>query len=89
VSKDSVTTNYTSTTSRIHYTAHGAIDSIQLGNGLGESTSYNGRLQPTQILVPGLLTLGYDFGSSQNNGNVQRQTIARGSTSWSMTASTG
>ncbi len=80
--KDSLTTDYTSLTPWIHYAAQGTIDSIQLGNGLTESTTYNPRLQPTQIQVPGLLTLGYDFGSTQNNGNVLSQTIIRGSQTW-------
>jgi hypothetical protein len=33
----------------LSYTAAGAVTSLQLGNGHGESTTFNARLQPTQI----------------------------------------
>jgi RHS repeat-associated protein len=54
---------------------------MQLGNGLWEKTAFNSRLQPTQIGLgatsgtTGLLKLDYSYGSTQNNGNVQSQTI--------------
>jgi YD repeat-containing protein len=77
------------------YTPSGGILSMGLGNGLTETTAYNSRLQPTQVQAGSLLTIGYDYTSPQavcasqpnapaypNNGNVRRQTIARGASSW-------
>ncbi len=64
-----------------NYTAAGAVSSMRLGNGLWENTSFNSRLQPTQIGLgsgatsQNLLKLNYDYGSTSNNGNVQSQTI--------------
>ncbi len=49
--------------------------SLALGNLLTESTAYNNRLQPTSITVGPLVSLGYAYGTSNNNGNVQSQTI--------------
>ncbi len=63
------------------YTAHGAVESMRLGNGKFESTQFNTRLQPTQIALgtsannTSLLKLNYDYGQSDNNGNVKSQTI--------------
>jgi RHS repeat-associated protein len=63
------------------YNATGAVTSMQLGNGLWEKTVFNSRLQPTQIGLgtttgtTGLLQLDYSYGTTQNNGNVQSQTI--------------
>jgi RHS repeat-associated protein len=63
------------------YSAAGAVTSMQLGNGLWEKTVFNSRLQPTQIGLgtttgtTGLLRLDYSYGTTQNNGNVQTQTI--------------
>ena len=37
--------------SGIQYAAHGAISQVTLGNTLTETTSYNNRLQPTQMQV--------------------------------------
>ncbi len=64
---------------------------MQLGNGRWESTTFNSRLQPTQITLgatPGtthLLDLDYEYGvlntgtgqtdTTRNNGNVSKQTI--------------
>ena len=55
---------------------------MQLGNGKWESTQFNSRLQATQIALGTVqngadkLTLGYSYGRTTNNGNVQSQTIA-------------
>jgi RHS repeat-associated protein len=55
---------------------------LQLGNERWENTSFNNRLQPTQIGLgtsatnQGLLKLNYDYGSTDNNGNIKSQTIA-------------
>jgi uncharacterized protein RhaS with RHS repeats len=73
------TTNYTSAATAIGYAPHGAIESLLLGNGLTESTSFNSRLQPTQIQAQvqgsASLTLQYGYGTSNNNGNLLSQTI--------------
>lgn len=62
----------------------GAVTSLQLGNGHWESTTFNSRLQPTQIalgttgtstLAYDLLKLNYTYGTTANNGNVLTQTI--------------
>jgi RHS repeat-associated protein len=63
------------------YTAAGAVSAMRLGNGKWESTQFNSRLQPTQIGLgasatsQNLLTLNYDYGTNDNNGNVKSQTI--------------
>jgi hypothetical protein len=63
------------------YNAAGAVTSMQLGNGRWESTTFNTRLQPTQIALGvtqgsrDLLDLDYIYGTTQNNGNVLSQTI--------------
>ena len=55
---------------------------MTLGNSLVETASYNHRLQPTQIQAGSLLTLGYGYSGSQNNGNLLSQTITRGAQTW-------
>jgi RHS repeat-associated protein len=72
-------TNYASA---ISYTPHGGITSITLGNGLAETRSYNARLQPGQIQLGSLLTIGFGYSATQNNGNLASQTITRGAQSW-------
>ncbi|MFN6963476.1 MAG: RHS repeat domain-containing protein [Pyrinomonadaceae bacterium] len=65
------------------YNAAGAVTSMQLGNGLWESTVFNTRLQPTRIalgttqVATNLLKLDYEYGAvaAVNNGNVTKQTI--------------
>lgn len=63
------------------YTSHGAIERLRLGNGRWEHTSFNSRLQPTEIGLgasgadSSLLKLGYAYGTTQNNGNVLSQII--------------
>lgn len=79
----------------IQYASHGAMKSLTLGNGLVETWTYNSRLQPTKIEAGGLLTIvncyqsGDDTqkcaglsGSSTNNGNLLRQSISRGTNTW-------
>lgn len=69
------------------YNPAGGVSSIQLGNGHWESTTFNSRLQPTQIalgITPGavnLLKLDYGYGTTQNNGNIQSHTITVNGTS--------
>ena len=54
---------------------------MQLGNGKWESTTFNNRLQPTQIALgttqggTDKLNLVFTYGVATNNGNVQTQTI--------------
>jgi RHS repeat-associated protein len=63
------------------YNAAGAATSLQLGNNRWESTQFNSRLQPTQIALGTVqngtdkLKLDYSYGTTQNSGNVQSQTI--------------
>lgn len=81
-------------TNRIQYTAHGAISAMKLGSGRWEHTSFNPRLQPTQIGLgtssadSSVLKLDYTFntpGQSNNNGNVLTQVITIGSTAMTQT----
>ncbi len=63
------------------FTAAGAVSSMQLGNGKWESTQFNSRLQPTQIALGTVqngtdqLKFNYDYGTTNNNGNVLSQQI--------------
>lgn len=63
------------------YNAAGAVSSLKLGNGRFESTTFNSRLQPTQIglgtseTTQNILKLEYGYGTTANNGNVLSQTI--------------
>jgi RHS repeat-associated protein len=74
-------------TNSIQYAPHGGIKSMKLGNSLMVTTQFNDRLQPTQIQMGALLSLGYCYRhadcttttspQAQNNGNVLQQTISR------------
>jgi RHS repeat-associated protein len=63
------------------YTSAGAVSSMRLGNGKFENTTFNSRLQPIQIGLgssttnQNLLKLNFDYGLTDNNGNVKSQTI--------------
>lgn len=67
--------------SQISYSSHGAISDLKLGNDLWEHSTFNSRLQPTEIGLgtaqSGVdrLKLNYAYGTADNNGNVQSQTI--------------
>ncbi len=80
-SKKDSTAGYWTYAGNFTYNAAGAATSIRLGNGHWESTQFNARLQPTQIALgltagaTNLLKLDYSYGTTQNNGNVQSQTI--------------
>jgi RHS repeat-associated protein len=71
---------------RIQYASHGAISAMKLGNNKWEHSTFNGRLQPTQIGLgtsstdSSVLKLDYAYGTTSNNGNVLSQTITIGST---------
>ncbi len=64
-----------------NYTVDGMVERMRLGNGRWEHTSFNKRLQPIEIALgassadSSLLKLQYDYGTTQNNGNVLRQII--------------
>jgi RHS repeat-associated protein len=63
------------------YNPAGAVTSMELGNLNWESSTFNTRLQPTQIALgktasaTDLLKLDYGYGTTANNGNVASQTI--------------
>ena len=71
-----------------NYTAAGAVATMRLGNGKWESTQFNSRLQANQIGLgssatnQSLLKLKYDYGTTDNNGNVKSQTINTGITTF-------
>ena len=81
-SKKNSSSGYWNYASSFTYNAAGAVTGMQLGNGRWESTTFNSRLQPTQIALgatPGatnLLDLDYAYGATnENNGNVMSQSI--------------
>jgi YD repeat-containing protein len=61
----------------ISYKPHGGLESETLGNSLIHQMSYNTRLQPTAIKLgtsgspTSVLNLTYDYGTTDNNGNVK------------------
>ncbi len=65
--------------SSFFYWPHGAVNSMTLGNSLVETTVFGPRLQPTSIAAGTLLSLVYNYGSTNNNGNVVSQAITAGS----------
>jgi RHS repeat-associated protein len=71
---------------QIQYASHGAVSAMKLGNGKWEHSTFNSRLQPTQIGLgassadSSVLKLDYDYGTTSDNGNVLSQTISIGST---------
>lgn len=88
-SKKNASSGYWSYASSFTYNAAGAVTSMQLGNGKWESTTFNSRLQPTQIALgatptaTNLLKLNYSYGdwnggsidATKNNGNIVQQII--------------
>jgi RHS repeat-associated protein len=64
-----------------NYTSAGAVSAMQLGNGKWENTVFNSRLQPIQIGLGNsnnsqeLWKVNYDYGTTDNNGNVKSQQI--------------
>jgi RHS repeat-associated protein len=70
----------------IKYAAHGAVAEMRLGNGLWESTSFNTRFQIKSIglgatpTASGLLRLDYEYGGTNNNGNLRAQKITAAAT---------
>lgn len=80
-SKQNGNTGFYNYAKNMTFTAAGAVSSMQLGNGKWESTTFNSRLQPMQIALGTVqngfdkLKLNYSYGGTDNNGNVQSQTI--------------
>lgn len=80
-SKKNVNAGFWNYAEHFTFTAAGAVSSMQLGNGKWESTVFNSRLQPTQIALGSTqngidkLKLNFDYGTTDNNGNVKGQTI--------------
>jgi len=73
------TTNYAS---NVLYASQGALQNVQLGNGIAETWSFGTpEQQPTQLVASGTnasLTLGWSYGAEDhNNGNIQSATIVR------------
>ena len=68
-------------TNRIEYSAAGAAKRVKFGNGLWEHTEFNSRLQITEIGLGTTsggndrLRLNYDYGTTNNNGNLLSHTI--------------
>jgi RHS repeat-associated protein len=63
------------------YWAQGAVKAVTLGNGLIEQTTYNARLQMTQMKLgtasspASVVQLDYGYGTTNNNGNLLSQMI--------------
>lgn len=88
-SRKNANAGYWAYANNFSYNAARAVTSMQLGNGTWESTTFNSRLQPTQIALgvtqgaTGVLKLDYKYGEwvsgsideSKNNGNIVRQII--------------
>lgn len=70
--------------SQFSYWPHGAVEKLRLDNGLWEHTQFNARLQVTQIGLgtsgsdTSKLKLFYEYGGTDNNGNVRTQQITPG-----------
>ncbi len=65
--------------SGFEYAAQGAVTKFQYGNGLWEETGFNSLMQPTSITLrkqaTTLWNVSYDYGTSDNNGNIKSQSI--------------
>jgi RHS repeat-associated protein len=75
----------------IAYAAHNALKTETYGNGLVHAVDYNNRLQATQIKLgtsgnpTSMVSLGYTYGSTSNNGNVLTHTYSGGGLSYTQT----
>jgi YD repeat-containing protein len=74
--------------SSIGYAAHNALNTETYGNSLIHAINYNNRLQPTQIKLgtsgnpTSVISLGYSYGTTNNNGNVLTHTYSGGGLSY-------
>jgi YD repeat-containing protein len=64
----------------VAYATNGSTNSVTLGNTLLETTTFNTRFQPITVQAGSLLTLNYSYGTSNNNGNIQTQSMFDGTT---------
>ncbi len=77
--------------SNILYAAHNALNTETYGNGLTHTVDYNNRLQPTNIKLgtsvspTSVISLGYNYGGTNNNGNVLTHTYSGGGLSYTQT----
>jgi RHS repeat-associated protein len=86
----STSTSYapTASVSSIGYAAHNALNTETYGNGLIHGIDYNNRLQATQIKLgtagspTSVVSLGYSYGGTNNNGNVLTHTYSGGGLSY-------
>jgi RHS repeat-associated protein len=75
-------------TNRIKYSAHGGVSVVKLGNNLWEHTDFNSRLQSTEIGLgssstdSSTLRLTYNYGTTNNNGNLQSVSYLGGGLSY-------
>jgi hypothetical protein len=63
----------TAYTSGVGYAANNAVNSLTLGNGVAESTTFNTRFQPTQIAAGSLMTLPSATGPATTTGTCRRR----------------
>lgn len=74
--------------SSIGYASHNALNTETYGNSLIHAIDYNNRLQPTQIKLgvsgnpTSVVSLGYSYGTTNNNGNVLAHTYNGGGLSY-------
>jgi hypothetical protein len=78
-------------TNRIKYAAHGGVSVVKLGNNLWEHTDFNSRLQSSEIGLgasstdSSTLRLTYNYGTTNNNGNLQSVSYLGGGLSYTQT----
>src|SRR6185369_6966670 len=92
-SLNSTATSYApaASVSGIGYAAHNALNTETYGNGLIHGVDYNNRLQPTQIKLgtsgspTSIVSLGYNYGTTNNNGNVLTHTYSGGGLTYTQT----
>ena len=77
--------------STIKYAAHNALNTETYGNGLIHAVDYNNRLQATEIKLgtsgspTSVVSLGYGYGGTNNNGNVLTHIYSGGGLSYTQT----
>src|SRR5688572_27113527 len=89
-SLNSSATSYAPATSvsSLGYAAHNALKTETYGNGLIHAIDYNNRLQATEIKLgtsgnpTSVVSLGYNYGTTNNNGNVLTHSYSGGGLSY-------
>lgn len=92
-SLSSVATSYApaASVSGIGYAPHSALTGETYGNNLVHAVTYNNRRQPNEIKLgtsgapTSVLSLAYNYGTTNNNGNVQSISYAGGGLSYTQT----